>query len=701
MKPNWRGCECRSFAGILQLCQSNMNRSKMAVKGRFFISIAIGVSYFVGGLHAFASTEYLESEAVAQTEPSRPRVKTEKPTKASPAVSLGPKGHYDEVFRSARDHKGRKIGIVRPEYQDIVNVASELSESEIRAGELATQSDFRGDNVLSLVPRIVLDSDYDGILKPGIDQRGRALRAFLQDFHANNGKPFFVQDGHMKQEDLDRIVARSTETWSVGRINPSQISLMYGPDIIRDRMGVFRVVEDNTGFLGGFGDLKLALESLYRNVEYPDLHERDPMDFYRNLMKRYKDRANPKSGEVVMLMIPPYADNEDPRLRQILKSIGIEVVTPYSKTKLEFDERRKAWLRPSDGGARRKVGFLILNGEHWWLDMRHEDMHQVAVYEYSKLVLDELNEYRKQLEAEGKVAFKYDEKGRKRKNRDGNKSKKLYDDIRYLETIQREFGIKGLSAGKLRRLLKNFLVFLQVTDDMTGLPKTQNLKAALRDLNQISELKEWEFRSYSGLIDALLEGKVASNYTPGTNFVNDKAFYPYVEDIVRYYLKEEPILRNIETVDPRVVRNGQPAEFDLEMAKRVAKNQAEWVIKLVDGRGGKGIWVGPKVSEEEFRQGLKAVKADPGKYKYQRYTALSTVGQYIVDIRIHSDLPPSGSLFVSDTAWGRGLPVAGDGRVNLSAQGRETTVIVRSAQKFCESLFVPSVLPSSMVYRRK
>ena len=605
------------------------------------------------------------------------------PSSPGPAVSLAPKGHYDEIFRPARTAKGRKVGIVRPEYQDIVDVASQLTQIEVHRGELSTASDFRGDNVLSLVPRVILDSDYDGTLKPGIDQRGRALRAFLQDFHSSNGRPSVVREGIMQQEDLDRIVARNAETWAVGRVNPDKISLMYGPDIIRDRDGVFRVVEDNTGFLGGFGDLKLALESLYKNVSYPVLHERDPMDFYRTLMKRYKERAVPRSGEVVMVMIPPYADNEDPRLRQILKSIGIEVVTPYSKSKLEFDERRNAWLIPADGGPKRKIGFLILNGEHWWLDMRHPDLNRVAIFEYSKLVLDGLEEIRRGLSPSGK------------------KSRKLKEELLYLREIQREFGIEGLSRGRVRKLLNRFVDTVRTTDAVTGLPDTGKLQKSLRQLGELQELKEWEFRSYAGLVESVLEGKVASNYTPGTNFVNDKSFYTYVEKLVRFYLNEEPILRNIETLDPRVTRNGLPAEFDRDLAKKVAKNQSDWVIKVVDGRGGKGIWVGPKVSAKEFKRGLEAVKAEPARYKYQRYTALSAVSQYIVDIRIHSDLPPSGSLFVSDTAWGRGLSVLGDGKVNLSSQGRETTVIVRSAQKFCESMFVPTALPSSMVYRRK
>ncbi|MBN8541379.1 MAG: circularly permuted type 2 ATP-grasp protein [Deltaproteobacteria bacterium] len=669
----------------------------MAVISRSIIVISIGFACLVGRVPAFArSPEVNEAEAASQSALPRSRVATKKPTESSAAISVGPRGHYDEVFRTARDQNGKKIGIVRPEYQDVVDVASQLSESKVRKTEQATQADFRGDNVLSLVPRVVLDTDYDGILKPGIDQRGRALRAFLQDFHANEGKPTIAEAGIIPQERLDSIVARNVERWAVGRVDPNAISVMYGPDIIRDPNGVFRVVEDNTGFLGGFGDLKLALDSLYRNVPYPELHERDPMDFYRTLLERYRERASPAGGEIVMLMIPPYADNEDPRLGRILKSLGIEVITPFTKSKLEFDDHNKAWLIPAGSSKRKQVGFILLNGEHWWLDMRHEELNKVAIYEYSKLVLEELENIRQTLEREELSAKD------RLKSKTASKSRRNVErDLEGLRRIQREYGLGDMTRKQAGRLLNRFMRVLGDRDKLTGLPNTEKLKVALAELNQLQELKEWEYRSYHGLAEAVLTGRVASNYTPGTNFVNDKEFYIYVEDIVRYYLKEEPILRNIETIDPRVMRAGLPAEFDRELAKSIRNNQADWVIKVVDGRGGKGIWVGAKVSGEEFRRGLKAVQGEPGRYKYQRYTALSAISKSIVDIRIHSDLPPSGSLFVSDTAWGRGLPVEGDGKVNLSAQGRETTVVVRSAQKFCESLFVPSVLPSSMVYRRK
>jgi hypothetical protein len=236
--------------------------------------------------------------------------------------------------------------------------------------------------------------------------------------------------------------------------------------------------------------------------------------------------------------------------------------------------------------------------------MRHEDLNKVAIYEYSKLVLEELEKIRAEIEQSEPAA------------KDGMSVKIAKKTGRHLDR----------KIGFLRRVRRDY------------------------DLGNMTN------KSASKLLKRFTEA-----------------------------LGEKDV----------------PAEFDRELAKSIRNNQADWVIKVVDGRGGKGIWVGAKVSEEEFRRGMKAVQAEPGRYKYQRYTALSAISNSIVDVRIHSDLPPKGSLFVSDTAWGRGLSVLGDGKVNLSSQGRETTVIVRSAQKFCESMFVPTQLPSSMVYQRK
>lgn len=547
-------------------------------------------------------------------------------------VAPAPRGHYDELYHPD--------GEIRPHYRGIVEVAREISPTRVRRIERETRRDFHKDNMLNPVPRILVSTEFDHYLRPGVEQRGRALREFLLDFHRSGGEPRLVREGRMPREVLDRVVARNLESGLVGSVR--EITFFYGPDVVRDPRGVFRVVEDNTGFLGGFGDLRMALESLERHVpEYNErlgrrVAERDPMEFYRQLAQRYTARA--QGGRVVMLQIPPYADFEDRRVMRLMREAGIEVVTPHTRARLQIDAQG-AWLLPADGGRRERVGFLAINGEHWWMDMHDARMWPVAMTEYAKLTEDEV------------------------------RSK-----------------LRRLGEDRLTRWEREFLAVMSERDPRTGFPQLDRLEAALRGMNDWQTLSEWKAKSYPGLLDAILSGRVASNYSPGTNFVNDKEFYLYMEEVVRTYLAEEPILRNIRTEDAGE-RVGDRIVPRTEFLNSVSRDKDRWVIKVVDGRGGSGIYVGAKISQAEFDRGLDEARREPWRYKIQEYTPLSVMGSQIVDLRIHSDVPPRGRVMVSDVPWGRSLPLQGDGKVNLSAQGRETTVIVRAAEPFCRMIF--------------
>jgi hypothetical protein len=59
----------------------------------------------------------------------------------------------------------------------------------------------------------------------------------------------------------------------------------------------------------------------------------------------------------------------------------------------------------------------------------------------------------------------------------------------------------------------------------------------------------------------------------------------------------------------------------------------------------------------------------------------------IVDMRVISDVSRD-KILVTETPWGRGLPMSGNGKVNLSDQGREITILVGAERApFCKSMF--------------
>ena len=640
-----------------------MNRS--TGKTSAFIRLAV----WTAGLALFAS-----GSAMAQ--------KTEHKSLIIPARP----GHYDEIFREIEMEDGRLVKVVRPEYKDVVDVAQRYTPFEIKVGEILTYNEFQTDNVLNLVPRVLLDTDFHERLEPGIDQRGRALREFLKDFHASGGRPAISNAGILPQDVLDRILRRTGETWLAGKVNPNSISLFYGPDIIRDPGDVFRVVEDNTGYLGGTGDLKLALEALYRNVPYKKLHAYEPMEFYRKLAARFRERANPSGGKVVMLMTPPYPDNEAHRVMRLMKEVGIEVVTPNTKAQLEIDKNGDAWISHPDRARRQRVGFIALEGEHWWMDAYHPEMRKSAVIEWSQLIWEAVLDLHKTAVARAELRVK---RGESHYASRAERDRATYRT--FLMAVRKYFLLPtDVELSEVEARIRRFHEALTAIEPSTGQPRAEAIEARFHELNLTRYFNQIVRSSHRGLFDALASGKIPTNYSPGTNFTNDKEFYTYMEKVISFYLGEEPILRNIETYDPRVIRNGVPGDLDRLLLERVRLNQKEWVIKVVDGRGGKGIWVGAKVSTKEFAEGLKAVAESPERYRYQRYTPLSELAGMIVDLRIHSDVAPKGRVFVSRTPWGRGLPQNGDGKVNLSASGKEVTVIVRKAQRYCESMFVPT-----------
>jgi len=87
---------------------------------------------------------------------------------------------------------------------------------------------------------------------------------------------------------------------------------------------------------------------------------------------------------------------------------------------------------------------------------------------------------------------------------------------------------------------------------------------------------------------------------------------------VRFYLGEEPILRNVPTWCLR-----RPEDLAY-----VEEHLGELVVKEVHGAGGYGMLVGPAASKKEIEDFAARVKADPANYIAQPTLALSTCPTY-------------------------------------------------------------------------
>ena len=122
-----------------------------------------------------------------------------------------------------------------------------------------------------------------------------------------------------------------------------------------------------------------------------------------------------------------------------------------------------------------------------------------------------------------------------------------------------------------------------------------------------------------GLFAAYQAGNVSLANAVGTGVADDKSIYPFVPEMIRFYLKEEPILANVPTWRCREAKD----------LAHVLEHLPELVVKEVQGSGGYGMLVGPTASAAEVAAFRKRLKADPANYIAQPTLALSTCPTFV------------------------------------------------------------------------
>ncbi|MFL6709328.1 MAG: circularly permuted type 2 ATP-grasp protein [Massilia sp.] len=166
-----------------------------------------------------------------------------------------------------------------------------------------------------------------------------------------------------------------------------------------------------------------------------------------------------------------------------------------------------------------------------------------------------------------------------------------------------------------------------------------------------------------GLLSVYRAGRVTLANAIGTGVADDKSIYPFVPDMIRFYLSQEPILNNVPTWQCR-------KRADLEY---VLANLSKLVVKEVHGAGGYGMLIGPASSQaqiEDFRQRLKA---RPDGYIAQPTLALSACPTYVENgiAPRHIDLRP----FVLS---GKTISMVPGGLTRVALQ--EGSLVVNSSQ---------------------
>jgi uncharacterized circularly permuted ATP-grasp superfamily protein len=115
------------------------------------------------------------------------------------------------------------------------------------------------------------------------------------------------------------------------------------------------------------------------------------------------------------------------------------------------------------------------------------------------------------------------------------------------------------------------------------------------------------------LLEPLRRGTLACFNSFGTGLGDDKLVHAYVEEMIRFYLREEPLVESVPTYDL-----GEPDQFE-----QALERLGELVVKPRTGFGGYGVVIVPHATREDRHRVERAIRAHPKRYIAQETIALS------------------------------------------------------------------------------
>ena len=135
-----------------------------------------------------------------------------------------------------------------------------------------------------------------------------------------------------------------------------------------------------------------------------------------------------------------------------------------------------------------------------------------------------------------------------------------------------------------------------------------------------------------GILKAYQAGNVTLANAIGTGVADDKSIYPYVPEMIRFYLGEEPTLNNVPTY---MCRKADDLAYVLD-------HLPELVVKEVHGAGGYGMLVGPASTKAQIEQFRQLLLSKPDGYIAQPTLALSNCPTFVEEgiAPRHLDLRP-------------------------------------------------------------
>lgn len=166
-----------------------------------------------------------------------------------------------------------------------------------------------------------------------------------------------------------------------------------------------------------------------------------------------------------------------------------------------------------------------------------------------------------------------------------------------------------------------------------------------------------------GLMQVYQAGNVVIANAVGNGIADDKAIYPYVHDMIRYYLDEEPLLAQVQTFFCSVKKDRD----------YVLANLDKLVVKEANGSGGYGMLIGSQATDEERAEFAQKIQDSPRAYIAQPLIELSTSPTFINKKVVPRRVDLRAFLVTGKSTW---VMPGGLARVAL----KEGSYVVNSSQ---------------------
>jgi uncharacterized circularly permuted ATP-grasp superfamily protein len=176
-----------------------------------------------------------------------------------------------------------------------------------------------------------------------------------------------------------------------------------------------------------------------------------------------------------------------------------------------------------------------------------------------------------------------------------------------------------------------------------------------------------------GLIESQARGLIDAVFAPNLGIADDKGVYPFIPEMIRTYLGEEPVLYNVDSYSLAVE----------EDRRYVIDHFDELVVKRRSGWGGKDVLISPEESRENIGEFRRQVEENPVEYVAQETIDFSThvlcetdecedsfvLRDAHADYRIHALAPDAQTIEVIPGAMTR-VAAPGSKLVNISSGGK-------------------------------